>query len=181
MPQRPCLLSEASERQELSAAFTVGWHRPERFHKILTQNGSFVDLKGGGAYPALIRATEPKPLRVYLLSGTNDLDLPAGSWYEANNAMAAALESQGYAYRYRPGSGAHHPPEQAIADFPDALRWLWQWRQPASGHQLDRGVGAHSSVGRRGTISGIDHQAWTDKRGYNQGRSSWSSLRSQTR
>lgn len=108
------------------AAFTVGWHRPDRFHKVLTHNGSFVDLRGGGAYPALIRATEPKPLRVYLLSGTNDLVLPAGRWFEANNAMAAALEDQGYAFRYRPGSGAHNPPDQALADFPDALRWLWR-------------------------------------------------------
>jgi len=107
------------------AAFTAGWHHPERFHKILTHNGSFVDLRGGGAYPALIRATEPKPLRVYLLSGTDDLVLPAGNWFEANNAMAAALDAQGYAFRYRPGSGTHAP-DQAMDDFPDALRWLWR-------------------------------------------------------
>jgi enterochelin esterase family protein len=114
------------------AAFTVGWHHPDRFRKILTHNGSFVDLRGGGAYPEMVRATEPKPLRVYLLSGTRDLVYSFGNWFEANNAMASALEAQGYAFRYRPGSGGHYEPDQAIADFPDALRWLWR------GYRLSR-------------------------------------------
>ena len=112
------------------AAFTVGWHRPDRFHKIMTHNGSFVNIRGGGAYPELIRTTEPKPLRVYLLSGTNDLDIDVerftGNWFEANNLMAAALEDQGYAYRYRSGTGGHFPPTQGVADYPDALRWVWR-------------------------------------------------------
>jgi hypothetical protein len=60
------------------------------------------------------------------LSGTNDLVYSFGNWFEANNAMAAALEAQGYAFRYRPGSGSHYVPDQAMADFPDALRWLWR-------------------------------------------------------
>ena len=108
------------------AAFTVGWHRPDRFHKIMTHNGSFVNIRGGDAYPELIRTTSPKPLRVYLLSGTNDLDRSFGNWFEANNLMAAALEDRGYAYRYRSGTGGHYPPKQGVADYPDALRWLWR-------------------------------------------------------
>ena len=36
------------------------------------------------------------------------------------------LCEQGYAYRYRSGTGDHYPPKQAIADYPDALRWLWR-------------------------------------------------------
>lgn len=108
------------------AAFTVGWHRPDRFHKIMIHNGSFVDIRGGDAYPELIRTTDPKPLRVYLLSGTNDLDRSFGNWFEANNLMAAALEDRGYAYRYRSGTGGHYPPKQGVADYPDALRWLWR-------------------------------------------------------
>ncbi|MDB4912971.1 MAG: hypothetical protein JWM95_615 [Gemmatimonadetes bacterium] len=108
------------------AAFTVGWQRPDRFRKILTHNGSFVNIRGGGAYPAMIRDAEPKPLRVYLLSGTADLDNEYGKWLDANTAMAAALAEKGYAYRFRPGDGAHFPPVQAQADFPSALRWLWR-------------------------------------------------------
>lgn len=108
------------------ASFTAGWHRPDRFRKILTQNGSFVDIRGGGAYPDSIRQGEPRPLRIYQLSGTNDLELPVGNWFDANNAVAAALGEMGYAYRYRTGSGQHYPPEQALDDFPAALRWLWR-------------------------------------------------------
>lgn len=108
------------------AAFTVGWYWPDYFNKILTQNGSFVNIKGGGSYPKLIRDEPVKPLRVYLLSGTNDLNNEFGSWLKANTEMAAALGERDYDYRYRPGTGAHFPPIQAQADFPNALRWLWR-------------------------------------------------------
>jgi enterochelin esterase family protein len=108
------------------AAFTAAWHRPDRFRRVLTQNGSFVGIRGGNAYPTMIRASAPKPLRVYLLSGTKDLDNQFGRWLDANDAMAEALQDQRYAYRYRRGAGEHFPPRQAIADFPDALRWLWR-------------------------------------------------------
>lgn len=108
------------------AAFTVGWQRPDRFRKILTQNGSFTNIRGGNAYPSLIRSTAPKPLRVYLLSGTKDLNNEFGSWLEANRALATALAERGHAYRFRPGAGAHFPPVQAQADYPNALRWLWR-------------------------------------------------------
>jgi hypothetical protein len=60
---------------------------------------------------------------VSLLSGDADSSNEYGSWFEANQAMAAALEARGY--RYRRGKGAHYPPLQAVADYPDALRWLW--------------------------------------------------------
>jgi enterochelin esterase family protein len=107
------------------AAFTVAWHRPDRFHKVLTQNGSFANVRGGNVYPDLIRQTTAKPLRVYLLSGTHDLNNSWGNWLEANTAMAAAFAAQGYVYRYRTGTGEHFPPLQALADYPGALRWLW--------------------------------------------------------
>ncbi|MES2176769.1 MAG: alpha/beta hydrolase-fold protein [Gemmatimonadota bacterium] len=108
------------------ASFTVGWQRPNAFRKILTQNGSFVNIHGGNAYPSMIRTAGPKPLRVYLLSGTKDLNNQFGSWLDANKAMFAALTDRGYAVRFRPGDGAHFPPVQAQADFPNALRWLWK-------------------------------------------------------
>ncbi|MEO7996033.1 MAG: alpha/beta hydrolase-fold protein [Gemmatimonadaceae bacterium] len=108
------------------AAFTVGWYWPDYFNKVLTQNGSFVNIKGGAAYPQLIRDEPVKPLRVYLLSGTNDLNNEFGSWLKASTDMASALAERDYDYRFRPGTGAHFPPLQAQADFPNALRWLWR-------------------------------------------------------
>jgi len=31
-----------------------------------------------------------------------------------------------YHYRFRSGEGEHYPPVQAVADYPDTLRWLWR-------------------------------------------------------
>jgi enterochelin esterase family protein len=121
------------------AAFTAGWHRPDKFRKLLTHNASFVDLAidkvgeeiGGASYPDMIRATTPaKPLRVYLLSGPGDIVNGYGNWFEANDAVAAALEDMGYHYRYmrgeNPETTGHFPPLQASSDLPEALRWLWR-------------------------------------------------------
>ncbi|MEP6832562.1 MAG: alpha/beta hydrolase-fold protein [Gemmatimonas sp.] len=109
------------------AAFNTAWWYSDFFHKVLTQNGSFVNIKpGGGDYPKLISTEPQKPLRVYLLSGTNDLNNQFGNWLEANRAMATALGKRDYDYRFRPGTGEHFPPVQAQADFADALRWLWR-------------------------------------------------------
>jgi enterochelin esterase family protein len=107
-------------------AFTVAWRKPDKFRKVLTHNGSFVDLRGGHVYLALVRESAVKPLRVMLLSGSGDTQNAHGSWLEANQAMAAALEEKQYDYRFMTGAGQHYPPLQAVADYPDALRWLWR-------------------------------------------------------
>ena len=46
-------------------AFTVAWQRPDAFHRVLSFVGSYTNLRGGMIYPYLIRATEPKPIRVF--------------------------------------------------------------------------------------------------------------------
>lgn len=68
---------------------------------------------------------EVLPLRVSLLSGTNDLDNQFGSWLQANIDMAAALAERGYHYRFVHGEGSHNP-DHAGAVMPDTLRWLWR-------------------------------------------------------
>src|ERR1700737_1345544 len=54
------------------AAFTVAWERPNEFRKVLSNVGSFVNLQGGFVYPDIIRKSEKKPLRVFLVDGRND-------------------------------------------------------------------------------------------------------------
>src|SRR5512134_1582747 len=54
------------------AAFTVAWERPNHFRKVLSNVGSFVNLRGGHAYPDIIRKSEKKPIRVFLVDGRND-------------------------------------------------------------------------------------------------------------
>ena len=41
--------------------FTVAWHRPDQFRKVLSTIGSFTNIRGGHVYPDLIRQSERKP------------------------------------------------------------------------------------------------------------------------
>ena len=93
--------------------------------KVLSWVGSFVNLRGGHVYPAMIRKTERKPLRIYLLDGDNDLDNPFGNWPLANQNMAASLKYVGYDYRFDYGH-CFHGSKGMSASLPDALRWLWR-------------------------------------------------------
>ena len=106
-------------------AFTVAWHRPESFRKVLSHIGSFVDLRGGHNYPPMIRKTEKKPIRVFLQDGEGDLDNQFGNWPLANQQMAKALEFSGYDYKLVFGTGGHNG-QHGGAIFPDSLRWLWR-------------------------------------------------------
>jgi enterochelin esterase-like enzyme/sugar lactone lactonase YvrE len=107
-------------------AFTVAWERPDRFRRVYSHVGSFTSLRGGDVYPALVRKTEPKPLRVYLSDTSGDLDNAFGSWWLANQQMAAALRSMGYDMRFDSAEGYSHGPEFGAERFPDAMRWLWR-------------------------------------------------------
>ena len=110
-------------------AFSVAWFRPDSFRKVLSHIGSFVDLRGGHAYPPMIRKSEKKPLRVFLQDGENDLDNQFGNWPLANKQMAKALAYKDYDYKLVFGTEAHNG-KHGGAIFPDSLRWLWRgWKQ----------------------------------------------------
>lgn len=111
-------------------AWTVAWERPDAFRKVLSHVGSFTNIRGGHVYPALIRKTERKPLRVFLQDGANDLDNVHGSWPLANQEMAAALKFAKYDYRFEYGDGGHNG-KHGGAILPESLRWLWREYKPA--------------------------------------------------
>jgi enterochelin esterase-like enzyme len=106
-------------------AFTVAWERPDAFRKVVSHIGSFTNIRGGYVYPALIRKTEKKPLKVFLQDGSNDLDNQFGNWPLANQDMAAALKFAGYDYQFVLGEGTHNG-KQGGSILPDTLRWLWK-------------------------------------------------------
>jgi enterochelin esterase family protein len=110
-------------------AFTVAWERPDEFRKVLSHIGSFTNIRGGHNYPALIRKTEKKPLRVFLQDGSHDLDNLHGNWPLANQEMAAALKFMGYDHKFVFGEGTHSG-KHGGAILPDSLRWLWRDYQP---------------------------------------------------
>ncbi|HAD60757.1 MAG TPA: hydrolase, partial [Planctomycetaceae bacterium] len=107
-------------------AFTVAWEQPEQFGKVLSHIGSFTNIRGGWEYPGLIRKShrEPKPIKVYLHDGVNDLSNLHGNWPLGNQDMAAALQFAGYHYKLEMTEGGHSG-RWAGEVFPKALEWLW--------------------------------------------------------
>lgn len=115
------------------AAFTVAWHRPDHFRKVLSMIGSFVNLRGGHAYADIVRKSEKKPIRIYLQDGRND-NRGVGregkynqerDWFYQNVRLMQALAEKGYDLNYQWGIGRHSQ-KHGGAVFPDMMRWLWR-------------------------------------------------------
>ncbi|MXV13998.1 SMP-30/gluconolactonase/LRE family protein [Hufsiella ginkgonis] len=107
------------------AAFTAAWERPNEFSKVFSAIGTYVDLRGGGRYPDLIRKYEPKPIKIFLQDGSTDHNIYAGDWWMANQMMERALTFAGYSVNHAWGEGGHNG-KMAAAVFPAAMRWLWK-------------------------------------------------------
>jgi gluconolactonase len=111
-------------------AFTAAWERPGEFSRVFSAIGTYVGLRGAESYSTLIRKYEPKPLRIFMQDGTNDLNIYAGDWWKANEAMERALSFGGYEVQHVWGEGGHSG-QQGTAIFPEAMRWLWKdWPKP---------------------------------------------------
>ena len=108
------------------AAFTVAWNRPDLFSRVYTTVGTFVAMRGGHEYPAIVRKTEPKPLRIYMQDGWYDVWNPIfGEWFEYNLLMESAFNFAGYEVFHQWNRGNHSIKYGTLA-FPDAMRWLWK-------------------------------------------------------
>ncbi|TLD69188.1 esterase family protein [Phragmitibacter flavus] len=125
-------------------AFTVAWERPDAFQKVVSHIGSFTNIRGGYIYPPAIRQTALKyasktydtpekkellnlrrSIRVFLQDGENDVDNQFGSWWIANQDMAAALKFAEWDYKFVTGTGTHNG-KHGASIFPDTMRWLWR-------------------------------------------------------
>ena len=108
------------------ASFNATFLRPDLFSRIYTTCGTFVSMRGGHEYPALIRKYEPRPMRVYIHDGSKDAWNPLfGHWYEQNLLVASALEFGGYEYKAVWDDG-NHSIKNGSRLFPDAMRYLWK-------------------------------------------------------
>jgi len=106
-------------------SWTVCWERPDQFRKAFTTIGSYTNIRGGHVYPALIRKTERKPIRVSVQSGVDDVKNQFGDWPLANKQMATALKFAGYDHRFDFGEGAHNS-KHGGSIFPEVMKWLWR-------------------------------------------------------
>jgi len=135
------------------ASWTVAWRHPEAFGNVISFIGSYTSIGlrlgadgtpttyGGDIYPALIRKSPVRPLRIFLQDGRNDLDNEHGNWFLANQQMVKALEwsnrradsigSAGprYDIRYAWTDGGHSDADGG-AMLPDALQWVWRDQRP---------------------------------------------------
>jgi len=129
-------------------AFTVAWHRPDMFRRVISMIGSYTSIgyepavdgkpmtPGGDLYPTLIRKNPIKPIRIYLQDGDKDLSNEHGNWYLANLQMLSALEFANakadkagtlgarYELRHNWGDGAHSD-QHGGALLPEILQWIW--------------------------------------------------------
>jgi enterochelin esterase-like enzyme/sugar lactone lactonase YvrE len=124
-------------------AFAAAWNRPDQFHRVLSFIGTYVSMKGADTLPALVRKTEPKPIRIWMQDGTQDHIVASepfgssafGSWPINNQVMYEALRFAGYDVKFEMGTEAHNM-KQGGADLPDALRWLWRgYPEPITVHE----------------------------------------------
>lgn len=115
------------------AAFTVAWERPNDFHKVLSNVGSFVNLRGGNVYPEKVLESEKKPIRVFLCDGRNDnRGIGRGGqydekrdWFFQNVRLMKALTEKGYDVNYAWGMNLHGQ-KFGGAIMPEMMRWLWR-------------------------------------------------------
>lgn len=115
------------------AAFTVAWERPNDFRKVLSIVGSFVNIRGGDAYPDIVLQAAKKPLRVFLCDGRND-NRGVGrdgkydqrrDWFYQNVRLMKALTAKGYDVNYTWGMNLHGQ-KYGGAILPDMMRSLWR-------------------------------------------------------
>jgi sugar lactone lactonase YvrE len=134
---RPVVLSKKGSDRAIGGAssgaicaFTAAWERPDGFSRVFSAIGTYVGLRGGNDYPTLVRKFEPRPIRVFLQDGENDLNIYGGDWWMANQEMERALTFAGYEVEHSWDKGRHNT-EEATKVFPQAMEYLWKgWPEP---------------------------------------------------
>jgi enterochelin esterase family protein len=135
-----------------SCALIMAWYHPERYHRVLTYSGTFINQQWPynpksphGAWEFhehLIPESPLKPIRIWMEVGDRDLFNPnvmrdnMHDWVLANDRMASVLADKGYHYQFVFARNAVHV-DRAVREqtLPEALEYVWQDYQPPSvGH-----------------------------------------------
>jgi gluconolactonase len=111
-------------------AFTAAWERPDAFSRVFSGIGTYVGLRGGHNYSTLVRKYEPKPIRIFMEDGSNDLNIYGGDWWMANQSLQRSLAFASYEHEFKWGEGPHSN-EHATKLFPEGMKYLWKdWPAP---------------------------------------------------
>lgn len=106
-------------------SLNAAWQRPDLFGRVYTGCGTFVPMRGGNDFEAIVRKHEPKALKIFVQDGYSDTWNPTfGSWYEHNMLLGSALEFAGYDCAFDWAEGGHSL-ARTNAIFPLIMKWLW--------------------------------------------------------
>lgn len=131
-----------------SCALIMAWYHPEWYHRVLTYSGTYVNQQwpwnpktphgAWGFHEHIIAKSRPKPLRIWMEVGDQDLLNPnimrddMHDWVVANENMAKALAAKKYQYQFIFARNARHVDYNVRKQtLPEALEWLWKDYQPA--------------------------------------------------
>lgn len=109
------------------AAFMTAWERPNEFRKVLSNVGSFVNIRGGYVYPERVLESPRKPIRVFFCDGRNDNRVAdeKRDWFFQNVRLMKALTEKGYDVNYTWGMNSHGQKMLGHV-LPEMMRWLWR-------------------------------------------------------
>jgi enterochelin esterase-like enzyme len=130
-----------------SCALIMAWYHPEWYHRVLTYSGTFINQQwpynpktpqgAWGFHQYIIPKSKPKPLRIWMEVGDQDLFNPnvmrddMHDWVLANENMAKALAAKHYQYQFIFARNAGHVDHKVkMQTLPEALEWLWKDYKP---------------------------------------------------
>ena len=129
-------------------AFMAAWEHPDQFRRVISFIGTFVSMKGADTMLAIVRKSEPKPIRIFMQDGKIDHLVPgqpfgtffAGSWPINNETLYEDFQFAGYDVKFELGESGHDGKETSVI-FPDMMRWLWRDYPKPITAQLPGGFG----------------------------------------
>jgi enterochelin esterase family protein len=125
-----------------SCALIMAWYHPEKWHRVLTYSGTYVNQQwppnpetphGAWEFHEHLLATNAvKPIRIWMEVGDRDLFNPNSmrdgfhDWVVANENMAKVLAEKGYHYQFVFSRNCGHTERSTKQQtLPEALEWLW--------------------------------------------------------
>ena len=127
-----------------AAGMIMAWYHPERYHRVLTFSGTFVNQQSPtdpqvphGAWTlheSLIPNSPTQPLRIFMECGDHDNFNGRDAmhdWVQANENMARVLAAKGYHYQFVFARNAGHTDGATKRQtLPEALEYIWQGYTP---------------------------------------------------
>ena len=90
-----------------TGAFQTAWYHPDIFGSVITAFPAYVNIRGGHILPSVVRIEEPRPVRIFQVTGKYDLNNYFGNWHIGSLDMGLALAYKGYDHRMYATESGH--------------------------------------------------------------------------